>query len=74
LHLPSFACSGGLYDEDYVEKRMDRAYEVEELGGKLSKMMDPSGKDDISILAMQRLFSQYVVLITFFLVHFIILL
>jgi polyamine oxidase len=38
----------------------------EELGGKLSKMMDPSGKDDISILAMQRLFSQYVVLITFF--------
>ncbi|KAK3150743.1 hypothetical protein QOZ80_3AG0237160 [Eleusine coracana subsp. coracana] len=49
--------NGGLYDEDYVQKRMDRAYEVEELGGKLSKLMDPSGKDDISIMAMQRLFN-----------------
>ncbi|KAL6649389.1 hypothetical protein ACP70R_013613 [Stipagrostis hirtigluma subsp. patula] len=49
--------NGGLYDEDYVQKRMDRAYEVEEMGVELAKMMDPSGKDDISIAAMQRLFN-----------------
>uniref|UniRef100_A0A0A8ZGC7 Pao1 n=1 Tax=Arundo donax TaxID=35708 RepID=A0A0A8ZGC7_ARUDO len=49
--------NGGLYDEDYVQKRMDRADEVEELGGNLAKSMDPSGRDDISILAMQRLFN-----------------
>lgn len=49
--------NGGLYDEEYVQKRMDRADEVEELGGKLASQMDPSGRDDISILAMQRLFN-----------------
>ncbi|CAN6285351.1 unnamed protein product [Urochloa humidicola] len=48
---------GGLYDEDYVQERMDRAYEVEEMGTNLTKMMDPSGRDDISLLAMQRLFN-----------------
>lgn len=53
-------CSGGLYDEEFVQKRMDRADEVEEFGGKLAAQMDPSGRDDISILAMQRLFNQYV--------------
>jgi hypothetical protein len=52
--------SGGLYDKDYVQKRMDRADEVEGLGANLSKKMDPSGRDDISIQAMQRLFNQYV--------------
>lgn len=30
---------------------------MEELGGKLASQMDPSGRDDISILAMQRLFN-----------------
>jgi hypothetical protein len=50
---------GGLYDEEYVQKRMDRAYEVEELGANLTKKMHPSGRDDISVLAMQRLFNQY---------------
>lgn len=39
---------------------MDRGDEVEELGGKLAAKMDPSGRDDMSILAMQRLFNQYV--------------
>eukprot|EP00267_Zea_mays_P048556 XP_020401135.1 polyamine oxidase-like [Zea mays] len=48
---------GGLYDEEYVQKRMDRAYEVEELGANLTKKMHPSGRDDISVLAMQRLFN-----------------
>uniref|UniRef100_A0A453SEP7 Amine oxidase domain-containing protein n=1 Tax=Aegilops tauschii subsp. strangulata TaxID=200361 RepID=A0A453SEP7_AEGTS len=48
---------GGLYDEEFVQKRMDRGDEVEELGGKLAAEMDPSGRDDISILAMQRLFN-----------------
>ena len=38
---------------------MDRAYEVEELGANLTKKMHPSGRDDISVLAMQRLFNQY---------------
>jgi hypothetical protein len=52
--------SGGLYDEDYVQQRMDRAYEVDDMGANLTKMMDPSGRDDISVLAMQRLFNQYV--------------
>nr|CAB3496808.1 unnamed protein product [Digitaria exilis] len=48
---------GGLYDEDYVQERMDRAYEVQELGASLTKLMHPSGRDDISLLAMQRLFN-----------------
>lgn len=51
--------SGGLYDEDYVQERMDRAYEVQELGANLTKLMHPSGRDDISLLAMQRMFNQY---------------
>ncbi|KAK1611345.1 hypothetical protein QYE76_035018 [Lolium multiflorum] len=49
--------NGGLYDEEYVQKKMDRGDEVEELGGKLAAKMDPSGRDDISILAMQRIFN-----------------
>lgn len=51
---------GGLYDEEYVQKKMDRAYEVQEQGANLTKKMHPSGQDDISLLAMQRLFNQYV--------------
>ncbi|CAD6265930.1 unnamed protein product [Miscanthus lutarioriparius] len=46
---------GGLYDEDYVQKRIDRADGVEELGEKLSGTLHASGRDDMSILAMQRL-------------------
>ena len=38
---------------------MDRAYEVQEQGANLTKKMHPSGQDDISLLAMQRLFNQY---------------
>ena len=38
---------------------MDRAYEVQEQGANLTKQMRPSGQDDISLLAMQRLFNQY---------------
>jgi len=53
-------CSGGLYDEDYVQKRIDRADGVEELGEKLSGTLHSSGRDDMSILAMQRLNDQYV--------------
>ncbi|XP_066398685.1 polyamine oxidase 7-like [Miscanthus floridulus] len=48
---------GGLYDEEYVQKKMDRAYEVQEQGANLTKQMRPSGQDDISLLAMQRLFN-----------------
>ncbi|KAG0522886.1 hypothetical protein BDA96_07G076300 [Sorghum bicolor] len=47
---------GGLYDEDYVQKRIDRADSVEELGEKLSGTLHASGRDDMSILAMQRLY------------------
>jgi len=43
-----------------VQKKMDRAYEVQEQGANLTKKMHPSGQDDISLLAMQRLFNQYV--------------
>jgi polyamine oxidase len=58
--------SGGLYEEEYVQKKMDRGDEVEELGGKLAAEMDPSGRDDISILAMQRIFNQYVRLLSLY--------
>jgi hypothetical protein len=52
--------SGGLYDEDYIQKRIDRADAVEESGDKLSSTLHASGRDDMSILAMQRLNDQYV--------------
>jgi polyamine oxidase len=55
-----FAGSGGLYDQDYVQKRLDRADNVEKSGKKLSGTLHPSGSNDMSILAMQRLFDQYV--------------
>jgi hypothetical protein len=55
-----FAGSGGLYDQDYVQKRLDRADNVEESGKKLSGTLHPSGSNDMSILAMQRLYDQYV--------------
>ncbi|CAN6293608.1 unnamed protein product [Urochloa humidicola] len=46
---------GGLHDEDFVQKRIDRADEVEESGTKLSGTLHSSGRDDMSVLAMQRL-------------------
>ncbi|CAL4924631.1 unnamed protein product [Urochloa decumbens] len=46
---------GGLYDEDFVQKRIERADEVEESGSKLSGTLHSSGRDDMSVLAMQRL-------------------
>ncbi|KAL6649388.1 hypothetical protein ACP70R_013612 [Stipagrostis hirtigluma subsp. patula] len=47
--------NGGLYDEDFVQKRIERADNVEEGGAKLSGTLNSSGRDDMSILAMQRL-------------------
>jgi polyamine oxidase len=64
----AFRCSGGLYDEAYVQKIIDRADAVESKGEKLSASLPASGSDDISILAMQRLYDQYVVLYVFFFV------
>ena len=55
-----FVCSGGLYDEDYVQKGIDLADSVEESGEKLSGTLHTTGRDDMSILAMQRLYDQYV--------------
>jgi polyamine oxidase len=49
-----------VYDKEYAQKRIDRSDEVEENGGKLSAKLHPSGQDDMSILAMQRLNDQYV--------------
>jgi len=46
---------GGVYDRAYAQKRIDRSDEVEENGAKLSAKLHPSGRDDMSILAMQRL-------------------
>ncbi|BAF24924.2 Os09g0368200 [Oryza sativa Japonica Group] len=46
---------GGLCDEAYVQKRMDRADEVDKSGENLSATLHPSGRDDMSILSMQRL-------------------
>ncbi|KAI4993032.1 hypothetical protein ZWY2020_007345 [Hordeum vulgare] len=46
---------GGVYERAYVQKRLDRWGEVEEGGEKLSAKLRPSGQDDMSILAMQRL-------------------
>ncbi|CAN6357114.1 unnamed protein product [Urochloa humidicola] len=47
---------GGLYDEGFVQKIIDRADAVEKRGEKLSASLPASGSDDISILAMQRLY------------------
>ncbi|KAL6645017.1 hypothetical protein ACP70R_016625 [Stipagrostis hirtigluma subsp. patula] len=47
--------NGGLYDEDFVQKRIERADNVEEGGAKLSGTLNSSGRDDMSIPAMQRL-------------------
>ncbi|XBH86657.1 hypothetical protein VPH35_074279 [Triticum aestivum] len=46
---------GGIYGRAYVQKRLDRLDEVEEGGAKLPAKLRPSGQDDMSILAMQRL-------------------
>ncbi|KAL6643037.1 hypothetical protein ACP70R_021218 [Stipagrostis hirtigluma subsp. patula] len=46
---------GGLYDQDFVQKIINRADEVDESGRKLSRTLDPSGRDDISVMAMQRI-------------------
>lgn len=56
---------GGVYDRAYVQKRLDRSDEVEEGGEKLSAKLRPSGQDDMSILAMQRLNNQYVSMSSF---------
>jgi hypothetical protein len=60
VHFPlCINCSGGVYDENYVQKRIDQADRVEESGGKLSGTLHTSGSQDMSILAMQRLNDQY---------------
>ncbi|TVU48093.1 hypothetical protein EJB05_07716 [Eragrostis curvula] len=46
---------GGVYNENYVQKTIDQADNVEESGGKLSGTLQSSGSQDMSILAMQRL-------------------
>jgi hypothetical protein len=45
--------SGGLCDEAYVQKRMDRADEVDKSGENLSATLHPSGRDDMSILSIR---------------------
>ncbi|KAF0928368.1 hypothetical protein E2562_003188 [Oryza meyeriana var. granulata] len=47
--------NGGLYEEAFVQKIIDRADEVEESGSKLSTTLHASGRDDMSVMAMQRL-------------------
>ncbi|XP_006649546.1 polyamine oxidase 1-like [Oryza brachyantha] len=46
---------GGLYDEAEAQKIIDRANKVGDSGEKLAATLSPSGRDDLSILAMQRL-------------------
>jgi hypothetical protein len=60
VHIIKIVHRGGVYDKAFVQKRMERSEEVEESGGKLSAKLNPSGQDDMSILAMQRLNNQYV--------------
>jgi hypothetical protein len=60
VHIIKIVHRGGVYDKAFVQKRMERSEEVEESGGKLSAKLKPSGQDDMSILAMQRLNNQYV--------------
>lgn len=55
-----YTFSGGVYDEAQAQKIIDRAHEVNENGEKLSATLPPSGRDDVSILTMQRLNDQYV--------------
>lgn len=54
LHL----CSGGLYDESEGQKSIDLADGVSEDGEKLSESLPKSGREDISVLTMQRLKNQ----------------
>ncbi|KAI4996424.1 hypothetical protein ZWY2020_051344 [Hordeum vulgare] len=54
-----YSVRGGVYKKAYVQNRIDRSDKVEEEGGKLSVKLHPSGQDDMSILAMQRLNDQY---------------
>ena len=58
LKLNNF--SGGLCDAAYVQKRIDLADEADKSGENLSATLHPSGRDDMSILSMQRLNNQYV--------------
>uniref|UniRef100_A0A0E0IIH2 Amine oxidase domain-containing protein n=1 Tax=Oryza nivara TaxID=4536 RepID=A0A0E0IIH2_ORYNI len=51
---------GGLCDAAYVQKRIDLADEADKSGENLSATLHPSGRDDMSILSMQRLNNQYV--------------
>ncbi|XP_052168380.1 polyamine oxidase 7 isoform X1 [Oryza glaberrima] len=46
---------GGLCDAAYVQKRIDLADEADKSGENLSATLHPSGRDDMSILSMQRL-------------------
>jgi hypothetical protein len=52
--------SGGLYEEKLVDKIIKRTDEVEESGSKLAGTLHHSGQQDISVMSMQRLTSQYV--------------
>ncbi|KAJ1295707.1 hypothetical protein BS78_01G243300 [Paspalum vaginatum] len=47
--------NGGLHAQDFVQNRMERADEVEESGAKLSRTLHASGRNDLSVMAMQRL-------------------
>ncbi|KAJ0982225.1 hypothetical protein J5N97_010480 [Dioscorea zingiberensis] len=46
---------GGLYESSVVQESIDMVDKVEGFGEKLGAGLHPSGKDDLSLLAMQRL-------------------
>lgn len=56
-HLASntYKQDGGLYDDKFVEKIIERMDEVEESGTKLAGTLHLSGQEDMSVMAMQRL-------------------
>ncbi|KAJ1686401.1 hypothetical protein LUZ63_017791 [Rhynchospora breviuscula] len=55
LSANTYKQGGGLYDASEVEKSIDVADGVNEDGEKLSQSLPSSGRQDISILTMQRL-------------------
>ncbi|KAJ4795756.1 Polyamine oxidase [Rhynchospora pubera] len=58
LSANTYKQGGGLYDQSEVEKAIDLADGVHAAGEKLTQTLPPSGREDISVLTMQRLKNQ----------------
>ncbi|WOK95463.1 polyamine oxidase [Canna indica] len=55
LSSNTYKQNGGVYESSQVEEAIEVAEKMDSAGEKLSKSLNPSGQDDISILTSQRL-------------------